>query len=253
MQKSGLLLIPCVAALIAQTTVPGDLAITGRLSVGTTATPFTAHMEKPGEVRFGFFNRNALGAWDIGHVSIGTMSRFTISRWVQPFTDGREAVSIMNSNGWVGINKIPSQQLDVGGNLNVDGYIYSRGQAVGQGPQGPQGPPGPTGPKGDRGDTGPAGPPGPAVRYVTVVQNYGGSSGPQSINLTCPSGQRAVWASCNAGMYTVLVGLSDPLPPGSTIRPNYLTPNSTDASGVHCELPGASFVSQAQLRCSSVR
>jgi len=114
-----------------------------------------------------------------------------------------------------------------------------------QGPAGPQGSVGPQGPAGPQGSAGPQGPQGPAgtTAFLTVAQNYSGS-----INLSCPSGYKAIVATCNAGVNMVINAQSPAPPVGSWA--SYLVPDASNASGVHCALGGAALRSQALLRCS---
>ena len=80
---------------------------------------------------------------------------------------------------------------------------------------------------------------------TTVVQNYTGS-----VNLSCPAGYYAVVASCTAGGNVVVNGQT-PAPPGVCFSyANWLTPNVTSATGVHCNLGSVTAQSQAVLRCA---
>jgi hypothetical protein len=89
---------------------------------------------------------------------------------------------------------------------------------------------------------GPAGPPGPPVlsSFITLVQNYW-----NSIDLVCPAGYKAVVASCNMGVTTVIHAQTPPPLLGQWA--SYLTPNAVAATGVHCS---SIALSQAHLRCA---
>lgn len=117
-----------------------------------------------------------------------------------------------------------------------------KGDPGAAGPAGPQGPKGPTGSQGPAGVQGPAGPPG-TTKYTTVSNNYRGS-----VNLSCPAGYQVIVASCNGGVNTVMNGQA-PAPPVGTFR-SYLIPSADTATGVHCDLGGASLQAQAQIRCA---
>jgi hypothetical protein len=119
------------------------------------------------------------------------------------------------------------------------------GPAGPQGPTGPQGPAGPQGPTGPQGPAGPTGPQGPAgiTAITTVTQNYTGS-----VNLSCPTGYKVLVASCNSGAGVVINGQTPP-PPGNGISwADWLTPNVTAATGVHCNANG--LTAQALIRCA---
>lgn len=112
------------------------------------------------------------------------------------------------------------------------------------GPQGPVGPQGSAGAQGPAGIQGPQGPAGPAVlsSFITVSQAYQGS-----VNLSCPSGYKAVAASCNSGFGVVVQGQNPP--PVFGRWSDYLIPDANTATGVHCEqLLG--LRSDALLRCA---
>lgn len=91
---------------------------------------------------------------------------------------------------------------------------------------------------------------------TNVAANYTGT-----INLTCPSGDIVVVASCSTGGYFVggtlittgaAIVLNDQtttLPAGATSWANYLTPSASNATGVHCN-SGSGVSSLAQLRCA---
>jgi hypothetical protein len=143
-----------------------------------------------------------------------------------------------------------------------DDFSFNAGECCGTpgpagppGPQGPAGPAGPTGSQGPRGAQGPAGPTGPqgpagpqgaagVSSYTTVATNYTGS-----IEVSCPSGYKAVAASCNSGGAVVLNGRT-PNPPGTAVWINWLIPSVDAATGVHCNLGALTAQAQAILRCS---
>ena len=138
----------------------------------------------------------------------------------------------------------PTGQAGPKGDVGPAGAAGAKGDP---GPQGLTGLQGPVGPKGERGPIGPVGPEGPAgpagaTSFITVTQNYSGT-----INLTCPSGYKAVMASCNAGVNNVIQE-QFPSPPSGTWV-NYLIPDSSNATGVRCSLLG-NLQSQALLRCA---
>lgn len=112
------------------------------------------------------------------------------------------------------------------------------------GPQGPAGPVGPAGPQGPQGPAGPVGPAGPAGQssFVTVSRVYQGS-----LDLSCPSGFKALVATCDTGANVVINGQSPPPMTGSWAY--YLIPNADAATGVHCQQLG-SLTSTAVLRCA---
>jgi hypothetical protein len=122
-----------------------------------------------------------------------------------------------------------------------------QGPAGPQGPVGPQGVAGLIGPRGAQGNAGPGGPQGPAgpagsTTDTTVARNYGGA-----IDLMCPTGFKAVVATCNAGV-SVVINAQSPEPlTGAWAW--YLIPDAATATGVHCLQLGG-FQSQAVLRCS---
>jgi hypothetical protein len=117
--------------------------------------------------------------------------------------------------------------------------LTQRGERGPQGETGPPGIAGQPGPKGDKGDPGPSG----MTSFITVTRNYVGST-----DVSCPSGYKAVAATCNMGVGVVLNGQS-PAPPAGGSWAFYLIPNANDATGVHCGLVG-NVSSQAILRCS---
>jgi len=145
-------------------------------------------------------------------------------------------------------------QADAAGGCGCSGAAGPTGPTGAAGPVGPVGPAGVAGAKGatgaqgaagSQGNPGPSGPIGPAgvATIVTVAQNYTGS-----VDLSCPSGYVAMVASCNGGAATVLNGQTPAPPVGSWA--SYLTPNVTVATGVHCNLGGATLQSQALIRCA---
>ena len=129
----------------------------------------------------------------------------------------------INPFGQVGFGNVtdPTAMVDVMGAVRsrVGGFVFPDGTtqatATLQGPQGSQGVQGPQGVAGL-----------PGVQdFNTIVQNYGGTPGPQSINLSCPAGSVAIVASCDGGVSLVLAGLISPLPPDAVSRRHYLIPN----------------------------
>jgi hypothetical protein len=78
--------------------------------------------------------------------------------------------------------------------------------------------------------------------YVTVAVNYSVST-----EVSCPSGYKAVAASCNTGVNVVL---QDQFPsPPSGVWSNYLIPSANAATGVHCNIGAGT--AQALVRCSN--
>ncbi len=77
-----------------------------------------------------------------------------------------------------------------------------------------------------------------AFTCTTVVQNFVGT-----VDLVCPNGYVAVAAACST---IPVINDASLNPPGTTWR-QYLTPNSSAATGVHCDVGGGS--SQVNLRC----
>lgn len=140
--------------------------------------------------------------------------------------------------------------------LDIDGYFTATQNMSGStdsqgppGPTGPQGPAGPTGPQGPAGPIGPQGPTGPQgpqgppglTGLQTVAQYYTGT-----VDLSCPTGYVAESATCNAGSGIIVNDSQTPTIPGSSWA-SYLTPSASAATGVHCNINGASSV--AILRC----
>ena len=89
-----------------------------------------------------------------------------------------------------------------------------------------------------------------AFSVISVIVNYSGS-----IDLYCPASNPVlVVASCDYSGVLISWGLESPLPPGSTPGTkwtNWLLPNASAATGVHCKLLTPAFSSQARLRCAS--
>jgi hypothetical protein len=152
-------------------------------------------------------------------------------------------------------SRIGSAAYTIGGGVpGPTGPQGPTGPTGPQGPTGPTGPQGPTGPPGIQGATGPAGPQGPPgasglTQCTSVIQNY---TGPTPVEVSCPAGYIAVTASCREGDFVVANGQNDQLPPGcvapSCRWSSWLIPGTTNATGVHCELP-ANTSSQLSLRC----
>lgn len=232
-------------------TIPGDpVTINGKVGIGTTMPLDLLHLKGPDATATGIRLETPTPGRSFSILSVaGTDPRLTIL----DINAGSERLSI-DAAGRVGIGTdAPSAQLEVVGNLKVsgsssgitypDGTTQTSALAGGpQGPAGPAGPPGPAGPQGPQGATGTQGPPGPVgiTTATTIIQNFTGT-----IDLSCPSGYVALVASC---ANNVVVNGQFPSPPGGTWA-NYLTPNVTSTTGVHCDL-GAGISGQANLRCA---
>jgi Collagen triple helix repeat (20 copies) len=169
-------------------------------------------------------------------VNIGSTVDFAVQPGDSDCGDWAEFTAIVDSgNGLQGPPGPPGPPGPQGpeGPTGPPGPVGPQGPQGAQGvtgPPGPSGPQGPAGPPGPSGPQGPAGPPGPTGTgvYTTVAQIYGGS-----INLMCPTGYKAVIASCNNGVSFVMNARSTPSPAGA--RDWYLIPDASNATGVHCE------------------
>jgi hypothetical protein len=169
----------------------------------------------------------------------------------QPFQPASPQYGYLNAWGAASLGAVDELLIENGqrtdAQIAADASAGNCGCAGQPGPQGPQGVPGPkgdpgvAGPPGTQGIAGPVGPSGAAV-ITSLQQNYSGS-----INLSCPSGFRAIDASCNAGTGIVINGQSPAPPVGAFV--NYLIPSANAATGVHCNLGSNSLQSQAILRC----
>jgi hypothetical protein len=161
---------------------------------------------------------------------------------------------VINSSGNVGIGtSAPSSTLTVAGIVQstTGGFEFPNGTiqttATAQGPPGPRGPQGPAGPTGPTGPAGPQGPQGPsgAATMMTVQTNY-----TSRIDASCPAGYYVVSASCDEGVTITINGSSPPPagPPG-TMWLYWLTPNTSAATGVHCDLGSPNAESTVLIRC----
>ena len=148
---------------------------------------------------------------------------------------------------------VPQSLLTVGGEIESlsggyrfpDGTVQTSAAGSIPGPTGPRGLQGATGPQGPAGPLGPPGPSGP-VSLLTQAVNY---TGP--IELSCPADHpTAVAASCTDGTSVVLNGQLPAPPAFGASHANYLIPNVSAATGVHCNLGSTQLSSQVQLRCS---
>ena len=150
-------------------------------------------------------------------------------------------------NDWAEFTAIVDSSIGLQGPPGPPGPPGPEGPTGPAGPPGPQGATGPAGPAGPQGPAGPVGPPGPpgppgTTAYITVAQTYSGS-----INLMCPTGYKAVVATCNNGVNVVMNAQSTPSPSGARVW--YLLPDASNATGVHCE--GLGFLtSVAMVRCA---
>lgn len=183
----------------------------------------------------------------VGHKSVPDY-RLTMSHngtFDMPFGNANYNFKIGGSDKFVILN---DGNVNVtGGNLNISGDVYSRGQIIGQngpvgptGPQGPQGaqglqgPQGLAGPQGVKGDTGPPGPIA-TVSLTTIVQIYNAGVG---ANINAPSGYTVVFASCGGNSTPPIMYGQSPPPLGGGAWTHYLIPTVSAATGVHCGVTG---------------
>lgn len=173
-----------------------------------------------------------------------------------------DAVSF-NGSSFIAISDNTAKQPDVSSlawsllaQQGTQGPAGAQGPLGPAGPQGSQGAPGQTGPQGATGPVGPIGPQGPAgpqgppgptqaLVLTTVAQTYN-----NTVNVSCPSGYSVITASCRAGTDTVINAQNSPLITGSWA--NWLTPNTSSATGVHCSIGGGNS-STVLLRCGKLQ
>lgn len=86
-----------------------------------------------------------------------------------------------------------------------------------------------------------------SIQIETIAQVY-----TDSTDLSCPSGFLAESASCTMGSSIILNDSQTPLPSPFTSWLSYLTPNSSAATGVHCNLGTTATTNLALLRCARV-
>src|SRR5437660_3380329 len=164
-----------------------------------------------------------------------------------------DAVSF-NGSSFIAIAENTAQQPDISPNQwSLLAQQGAQGQTGPQGPSGvpgqpgPQGAQGPIGPAGPQGPTGPQGPPGPSqiLNLITVAQNYNAP-----IDVSCPSGYLVITASCRAGFDNVINAQNSPIFAATWI--NWLIPNASSATGVHCTIGGGNS-STVLLRCARLQ